>query len=126
MAGDHAAAERHLSEAREMFRRAGDRWGLGSTLWRTADLALARGQLDEAEATLEEALSVIRPTGRERWIASTLAGLAEVALLRGDAERASALLVEARDRYASRTDAAGVADVEERLRELAKGPLSPR
>ena len=33
-----------------LFRRAGDRWGLASTLWRTADLALARGELDEAEA----------------------------------------------------------------------------
>ena len=55
-------------------------------------------------------------TQRERWIANTLAGLAEVALLRGDAERASALLADARDRYAARDDALGVADVEERLR----------
>ena len=43
-AGDHDAAERHLAEARDLFRRAGDRWGLASTLWRTADLAFARGR----------------------------------------------------------------------------------
>ena len=45
-------------------------------------------------------------TQRERWIANTLAGLAEVALLRGDVERAAALLADARERYASRDDAA--------------------
>ncbi len=57
-------------------------------------------------------------TRRERWIANTLAGLAEVALLRGDRERACALLADARERYAARDDALGVADVEERLRDL--------
>jgi tetratricopeptide (TPR) repeat protein len=72
-AGEHARAERHLAEAREMFRRAGDRWGLASTLWRTADLAFARGHLDEAEAALREALGVLDTTQRERWIANTLA-----------------------------------------------------
>ena len=117
-AGEYASAERHLAEAREMFRRAGDRWGLASTLWRTADLAFARGRLDDAEAALQEARTVLAATGRERWIANTLAGLAEVALLRGDRQRAHALFADARDRYAARDDALGVAEVEERLREL--------
>ena len=66
-----------------------------------------------------------RRTQRERWIANTLAGLAEVALLRGDLERAAALLGDARERYALRDDALGVADVEKRLAALAKGPLRP-
>ena len=125
-AGEYGSAEEHLAEAREMFRRAGDRWGLASTLWRTADLAFARDRLDDAEAALQEARVVLGATGRERWIANTLAGLAEVALLRDDVERARALLGEARDRYAARDDALGVADVEERLRGLAKEALSPR
>ena len=77
--GDFDEAEDHLAEAHDIFRRAGDRWGLASTLWRVADLALARGRLDDAEAALEEALSVLGATQRQRWIASTLAGLAEVA-----------------------------------------------
>ena len=117
-AGEYANAERHLAEAREMFRRAGDRWALASSLWRTADLAFARGRLDEAERALQKARGVLDPTGRERWIANTLAGLAEVALLRGDRPRARALFAEAGDRYAARDDALGVADVEERLRAL--------
>jgi len=125
-AGEYRSAERHLAEARDVFRRAGDRWGLASTLWRTADLAFARGELDDAEAALLEARTVLGPTQRERWIANTLAGLAEVALLRGDEIRAAALLADARDRYAARDDALGVADAEERLSDLAKDALSPR
>ena len=46
-------------------------------------------------------------------------------LLRGDVERASALLADARARYAARDDALGVANIDERLRSLAKGPLRP-
>ena len=57
-AGEHDAAEQYLAEARDIFRRAGDRWGIASTLWRTADLALARDELDDAEAALEEAHAV--------------------------------------------------------------------
>ena len=109
---------RHLAEALDIFRRAGDRWGLASTLWRIADLAVARGALDGAEAALQEALSVLGATQRERWIASTLAGLADVALLRGDIERATALLADARERYAARADALGLEIVNERLRSL--------
>jgi tetratricopeptide (TPR) repeat protein len=114
-AGEYANADQHLAEAREMFRRAGDRWGLASSLWRTADLAFARGRLDDAESALQEARGVLGTTGRERWIANTLAGLAEVALLRGDRQQARALFTDARDRYAARDDAIGVAEVDERL-----------
>jgi tetratricopeptide (TPR) repeat protein len=126
IAGEYASAEEHLAETREMFRRAGDRWGLASSLWRTADLAFARDRLDDAEAALQEARVVLGATGRQRWIANTIAGLAEVALLRDDPQQAGALFAEARDRYAARGDALGVADVEERLRGLAKEGLRPR
>jgi predicted ATPase len=115
IAGEYRSAERHLAEAYDIFRRAGDRWGLASTLWRAADLAFARGSLDDAEAALDEARWVLEVTGRDRWIANTLAGLAEVAILRDDADRACRLLYEARERYAARHDAVGVADVDERL-----------
>ncbi len=59
VSGDYERAEQPLAEARELFRRAGDRWGLVSSLWRTADLAIARGRLDEAEPALEEARAVV-------------------------------------------------------------------
>ena len=68
---------------------------------------------------------MIGETHRERWSAHTLAGLAEVAALKGDAGRAAELFADARDRYASTDDELGVASVEERLRALAKAPLSP-
>ena len=118
--GEHDAAEQYLAEARYIFRRAGDRWGIASTLWRTAELAIARDELDDAEAALEEAHAVLRVTQRQRWIANTLTGLAEVAVLRGDDERAVELLSDARDRYALRDDALGVASVDQRLAQLAK------
>ena len=118
--GDYPSAARRLAEGRELFRRAGDRWGLASALWRTADLALARGSLDDAEAALLEARAVLGATQRQRWIGNTLAGLAEVAVLRGDVERAADLFAEAQERYASRDDAPGVADIAQRLRELAQ------
>ena len=47
-AGDYARAEALLREAADTFRRAGDRWGLVSTLWRTAELEQARDRLDRA------------------------------------------------------------------------------
>jgi tetratricopeptide (TPR) repeat protein len=118
--GDLDAAERHLAEARDIFRRAGDRWGLASTLWRIADLAVVKADLERAEAALQEASSVLEPTHRDRWIANTLSGLAEVALLRGDVERASAYFDEARERYAARDDALGISSIDERLAALAK------
>ena len=126
-AGDYDGAERHLAEARDIFRRAGDRWGLASTLWRTADLAFARGALDDAEAALQEARAVLGATQRERWIANTLAGLGggRTAPRRRGAG-AMRCFVDARDRYAARDDAVGVADVDERLRGLAKDALSRR
>ena len=119
-AGSFDAAESCLAESLDIFRRAGDRWGLASTLWRTADLAFARGRVDNAEAALREAMTVLGATRRERWIASTLAGLAEVALLRGDLEQAATLLGDAGERYASRDDQIGVAEVEKRLAGLGE------
>jgi len=118
--GELDAAEAHLTIARDIFRRAGDRWGLASTLWRSADLAVARGNLDKADADLREAYAVLEETRRERWLANTLAGLAEVALLRGEPGQALAYFAEARDRYAARDDALGVASIDERLASLAK------
>ena len=90
-----------------------------------ADLASARERLDEAEAALQEARSVLEATRRDRWIANTLAGLAEVALLRGRPDGGDQTAPDARERYAARDDAVGVADVDERLAEVADGALRP-
>jgi hypothetical protein len=44
-------------------------------------------------------------------------------VLRGNTEQAAELLRDARERYASRDDALGVATIDERLRSVAKEPL---
>ena len=104
------SAERHLAEARDIFRRAGDRWGLASTLWRTADLALARGRLDDAEAALREALAVLGETQRERWIAQHARRARRGRrCCAATPSRPRRCFADARDRYAATDDALGVA-----------------
>ena len=125
-AGAHADAERRLEEARGLFHRAGDRWGLIIALLRTADLEVARDRLDAAEAALAEAEAVVRETDLSRWNAHLQSALAEVVLLQGREEQAAELFSQARDRYAENADANGVDAVDERLRSLAKPPLSGR
>ena len=119
--GDYENAERRLEEARVLFRRAGDRWGLVNALYRTAELEIELGRIDGAEAALEEALAALVETELERWNAHTFAALAEVAVLRGDTQRAVGLFADAKERYAAKQDAIGVAAVEERLRALQSG-----
>ncbi len=58
-AASYDRAEQPLAEARELFRRAGDRWGLVSSLWRTADLAIARGAWTTPTLRCGEARAVV-------------------------------------------------------------------
>ena len=95
ISGDYRRAERPLAEARDLFRRAGDRWGLVSALWRTADLASRASDLEEAEAALEEARAVVGETERlagSRYGRDAGGG----GRLRGDASARGALLEQAR------------------------------
>jgi len=114
-----------LQEAVDTFRRAGDRWGLASTLWRVADLELARDRPDAAEERLEEALAVVGETRRVRWRAVTCANLAELALLRGDHVRARTLLEQALEGFETRGDTRWVEHVRKRLA-AANPAQSPR
>jgi tetratricopeptide (TPR) repeat protein len=126
VSGNYLNAEQPLAEARELFRRAGDRWGLVSALWRTADLAIVRKRLDDAEAALQEARDVVGETERQGWIAVTVATLGEIARLRGDIERARVLFEQARDHYLAGGSQAGVAAMQERVQSLAKDPQRSR
>jgi predicted ATPase len=126
VSGEYAAAAQPLAEARRLFRRAGDRWGLVSSLWRTADLAIAEQRLDDAELALAQARAVVGETERQGWIAVTVATLGEVAKLRGDLRRACALFEQARDHYAAGDSEPGVAAMEERVQSLAKDRQSGR
>jgi predicted ATPase len=125
-AGNYQQADVHLGKATDLFRRAGDRWGLVSSLWRSADLALARGRLDDAQEALEEARRVVGATGRHAWIAVTDATLAEVASSQGDGSRALVLFEQARDHYLTSGDEAGVQAMQLRLQSAVKDQQSPR
>ncbi len=124
--GDHEHAELRLAEARDIFRRAGDRWGLASTLWRTADLERARGRLEEAWSALREAKHVLAETTRSRWLAFTDVSMAEVAIARGEPTEAKELWESALVHYRTANDLAEVTLVEEQLRSLAKLTQSSR
>jgi tetratricopeptide (TPR) repeat protein len=126
ISGNYAQAEPPLAEARDLFRRAGDRWGLVSSLWRTADLAIARERLDHAETALEEARAVVGETDRQGWIAVTVATLAEIAQLRADPERATALFELAAEQYSASGDEVGVAAMRARAQSLANDRQRPR
>ena len=92
--------------------------GISSTLWRTADLELARGRYDEADAALEQALATLGTTRRPRWLAHTTLSQAEVALARGDAELAATRFEAARELYLACSDLDGIAAVDERSASL--------
>ena len=96
---DHDGAARELADARDLFRRAGDRWGLASALWLTADLELARGRLAEADASLVEAAAVLGETRRTRWLAHAAFRRGEVAIELGRRDRAEELFAESRRLY---------------------------
>jgi len=122
-AGDYGGAERHLVVARDIFRRAGGRWGSRAPFGGRPTSRSHAGVSTKRRPRCSKPARCSRR--RSSGSANTLAGLPEVAVLHGDAERASALLADTRHRYAARDDALGVAEVEERLRGVAKDPLSP-
>ena len=125
-AGELELAERQLGQARELFRRAGDRWGLVSSLWRTAELALARGRLDDAKDALDTARAVVDTTERKGWIDVTIVMQAEVSALRGEDGRAQALFEQAREGYLAAGNTGVAAAVERRAQMPVKGPQSRR
>ncbi|HUK96312.1 MAG TPA: AAA family ATPase [Gaiellaceae bacterium] len=126
IAGNFDAAEVRLGDARQLFRRAGDRWGLASSLWRTAELWRAEGRLDDAWSALQEAREILTATNRPRWIGHAEAALAEVASLRGDREQAASLFASALEQYRVSHDTLGQAAVERQLEALAKTAQSSR
>src|SRR5262249_58879140 len=60
--GEHDRAADLLQEAADTFRRAGDRWGLVSTLWRIAELERARDRPAAAQERLAKGPPSVRAT----------------------------------------------------------------
>jgi tetratricopeptide (TPR) repeat protein len=73
IAGDLAAAERHLREAYETYRAMGERGYLSSIAGRLAEALYAQGRLDEAQQMTEEAQAAAAPDdldAQARWRAA--------------------------------------------------------
>ena len=125
--GDYRSAERELAEARDIFRRAGDRWGLASALWRTADLAFARGspRRGRGRACARRARCSARRSAsagsRTRSPGSRRSP--RCAATSSGPRRCSSRRATATPRATTRSAST---DVEERLRSLAKDALRPR
>ena len=85
-------AEEPIAEARDLFRRAGDRWGLVSALWRTPTSRSLAHDLDGAEVALLEARTVSTDRSSSSWIAHNVAPSPRSRLSGDDRPGARALL----------------------------------
>lgn len=89
--GDLASASRAFAEALRLSRSTGDRRQQAILLWRTAELALLRGNPDRAQALADEALGFARELGlrAEEGEALRVHGLIEAGRGKPDAARAA-------------------------------------
>ena len=123
-AGDHESAERRLAEAREIFRRGGDRWGLaaravahGRPRLRPRPARRRRGRAGGGARPCSgprsaSAGSRTRSSGWPRWRYCAATPM-----------RRRRTCCDARERYAARDDEIGVADVDDRFERLLSDAL---
>lgn len=106
--GDYAAAQEPAERARVLARISGDQAATASALYELGSLALARGNLDDAEALMQEALMIRRAIGDELGIAHSLTNLSYRRTSLSDFEGAEAVLQEALAIFRSRGDRQGI------------------
>jgi predicted ATPase/DNA-binding XRE family transcriptional regulator len=127
-AGDAVLAERLLTEATSILRQAGP-WFLSLTLSVRANVALRRGNADDAIVLLRESLTHIRDLHDKYAFAYTLVSLAAAAALRGDDSWAARIL-GARDAVTERAGATvvdkSVQDVRDRVEREVRLRLGPQ
>lgn len=83
-----------LEESVALFRRSGDMWGIGLSLFTLGDVYLGAGDYDRARATHEESLAQHR-SASDKWGSSLpLISLGRIAWIEGDYERARTLVEE--------------------------------
>jgi predicted ATPase/DNA-binding SARP family transcriptional activator len=92
--GDYLRASRLLQEAVELYRGAGDAWGVARCLNNLGMVIAYEGDFDRARALLEESERGYRDLGDVDGIAQCLVNLSDVALRCGQYERAIALSEE--------------------------------
>jgi predicted ATPase/DNA-binding CsgD family transcriptional regulator/DNA-binding XRE family transcriptional regulator len=86
--GDYATVERTTREARDLWRRLGNRAEEGFALFVLGHVAQRQGELQTARAFLEDGLTLSRTAGQGAAEANCLWALAEVAFDQGDASEA--------------------------------------
>jgi tetratricopeptide (TPR) repeat protein len=91
--GDLERANALFEESLELYREAGDGWGIAEILNNLGLIAGAQGQIDGARVLLEESLKVRRELGDKRGIAMSLFNLGE-GLLDDDFERTEVMIEE--------------------------------
>ena len=92
-AGNLSAARERFTRGIEGFQALGVPWGIGSALSGKAGVALAAGDIDEAERLLDEATSELRHAG-PWFLTPVLCFRATLAVRRGNADEAIALMRE--------------------------------
>lgn len=92
---DNAGGIALLEEALTLYRRAGDQWGIASSMWSIAHFALSLGDHDHARRMAEEGLILSRQVGAERETGLHLLVLGRIARDLGDPVRAEVSLEEA-------------------------------
>jgi hypothetical protein len=103
-AGDLDAAERHLARAREDTERYAIGF-MGQYVWSTAgELALAHGQLEEADAAFVRSYEAAQALGNQVHQANVRLNQADVALARGEHARAKVLVGEAEKLFGQASD----------------------
>jgi predicted ATPase/DNA-binding SARP family transcriptional activator len=88
-------AEEVMRRTLERYRVLDDQWGLAQSQFIVGEMAMARGDLGEAEAAYEAALAAARDGGPQWAVLASLARLGSLLALQGDDARATALHAEA-------------------------------
>jgi predicted ATPase/class 3 adenylate cyclase/Tfp pilus assembly protein PilF len=119
--GDHVLARDHVEHALTIYRGAGDRKGVATSLNSLGSVASARGDLAGARALAEEALLAFREIGDRSGAASCTHTLANVAYLGRDYPRARALYEELLAAHRELGNRRGVATCLNNLGSVADG-----
>ena len=119
--GDYEAARTYSEEALAVYRLAGDKMGIASSLRLLATVAYLQGEYDydRARSLVEESLAIYRELGDKRGMAVTLLSLGVGAHLQGDYDRARALYEESLAIHRELVDKWGIAVLLNNLGNLA-------
>ncbi len=120
-----AAAATMLAASVQMYRRLGQRSGLGTALSFQGRAALFRGEYAASGATLRESLALFQQLGSAPGMARAQVYLGRVALAQGDRDTATALLSASLTVFAAGGDREGLATALEGLAGVAQAAAQP-